>query len=165
VKAFPRCAFPPSRTKGRSKGVVPFTGNLIGSSGKGIAKFFRPSPKRARVSESTPTSSSRTSSYDTTDSKCKACGQSVTGSHVCSVCQCPLDSPSVCTKKMRIKVIGDVYWCEDCAVEDVVAEPSLSGADTDELDDVVGFKVAHKSAKKKRPAYSTRTLRSRNGAR
>jgi hypothetical protein len=66
---------------------------------------------------------------------------------------------------MRIKVNAGVYWCDDCAVDEVVADRSLvadrsmDGDDTEELDDDIGGnEVVHRLVKATR--RSTRTLRS-----
>jgi hypothetical protein len=69
---------------------------------------------------------------------------------------------------MRIKVNAGVYWCEDCAVDEVVADRllvadrSLDDDDTEELDDDMGGnEVVHRLRKAiPRSTRSTRTLRS-----
>jgi hypothetical protein len=149
--------------------VVRFASSLIQTSSS-IAKFFTapkavsstsPASAVTEVSStpasdvtgvsSTPASVSSTPASDVPERKCKACGRQAAGWHVCSVCKCPLESPFVCTKPRRIKVVKDVYWCEDCADTDdevLAADKELDfDNDPEDLDDDGGLggtlKVAH----------------------
>jgi hypothetical protein len=65
---------------------------------------------------------------------CTACSRETLSFHVCVVCKCQLESRIVCTKKRRIVIKDDKYYCETCAPEEDEPLVGLLVAMDDDVD-------------------------------